>query len=117
MKKLTLLLALLLLSLCLTGCGGVGGSAEEPALCTYTVSCRGLDGRGLAGVMINFCTETTCTPVSSGEDGNAVFTGAPEAYHVQIIRIPEGWELEGQAEWTTEAGDQDFSISFREAGT
>ena len=76
----------------------------------------GVARTGLAGVMINFCTDSACTPVTSGEDGAAVFTGAPEAYHVQVIRIPEGWELEGNGEWTTEARSQDFAISFREAG-
>lgn len=116
MKKISLLLALLLLAVCLVGCGDAGKSAEKEALCTYTVSCRGEDGSGVAGVMINFCTDSACMPVTSGEDGAAVFTGAPEAYHVQVIRIPEGWELEGDEEWTTEARSQDFVISFREVG-
>ena len=116
MKKIRILLALLLLAVCLAGCGGAGKSAEKEALCTYTVSCQGEDGAGIADVMINFCTDSACTPVTSGEDGAAVFTGAPAQYHVQIIRIPEGWALEGQAEWTTEAKSQDFAISFREAG-
>ena len=114
MKKISLLLALLLLAVCLVGCGDAGKSAEKEALCTYTVSCRGEDGSGV--VMINFCTDSACMPVTSGEDGAAVFTGAPEAYHVQVIRIPEGWELEGDEEWTTEARSQDFVISFREVG-
>ena len=74
MKKISLLLALLLLSVCLVGCGGAGKSAEKEALCTYTVFCQGEDGAGLAGVMINFCTDSACTPVTSGEDGAAVFT-------------------------------------------
>ena len=117
MKKISLLLALLLLAVCLAGCGDAGKSAAKEALCTYTVSCRGEDGSGVAGVMINFCTDSACTPVTSGEDGAAVFTGAPEQYHVRIIRIPEGWELEGDEEWTTEAASQDFAISFREAET
>ena len=107
MKKLAMLTALLLLLCCLWGCGGKESS--------YTVSCRVEDGTPVAGVMINFCTDTACSPVISGEDGNAVFTGAPEEYHVQIVKIPAGWELVGEAEWTTEAESQSYRVTFREA--
>ncbi len=119
MKKHFIPLALLLLAACLIGCGAGAGADKagaEDALCTYTVSCQGEDGAGIAGVMINFCTDSACTPVISGEGGAAVFTGAPEAYHVQIVSIPAGWEPEGPTEWTAEAKSQDFTISFREAG-
>ncbi len=107
MKKLVLLMALLLVLCCLTGCG-----AKESR---YTVSCRGEDGAPVAGVMVNFCTDTACSPVTSGEDGNVVFTGAPEEYHVQVVRVPAGWELLSEAEWTTGAESQSFALTFREA--
>ena len=107
MKKLALLPALLLLC-CLLGCG----TAKESR---YTVSCRGEDGSPVAGVMINFCTDTACSPVTSGEDGNAVFTGTPEEYHVQVVRVPAGWELLGEAEWTAGPESQSFTLTFREA--
>ena len=57
-----------------------------------------------------------CSPVLSGESGEAVFSGAPEQYHVQVVQIPAGWELVGAEEWATEPSDQEFWISFREAG-
>ena len=114
MKQIAVLLALLLLSGCLTGCGS--GAAEEPALCTYTVHCRSEAGDALEGVMLNFCTDSACSPVFSGASGEAVFSGAPDRYHVQVVRIPEGWELDGAAEWITEPCDQVFRISCREAG-
>ena len=108
MKKMGMLLALLLL------CGLLGcGAARETS---YTLSCRGEDGSPVAGVMINFCTDTACSPVLSGEDGNAVFTGAPEEYHVQVVRVPEGWELLDEAEWTAGPESQSFTLSFRGTG-
>ena len=78
MKKLSMLLALLLLLCCLTGCGGAGKSTNQTdaeELCTYTVSCLGQNGERVEGVMINFCTDSMCTPVISDEQGEAVFTG------------------------------------------
>ena len=107
MKKMGMLLALLLL------CGLLGcGAARETS---YTLSCRGEDGSPVAGVMINFCTDTACSPVLSGEDGNAVFTGAPEEYHVQVVRVPEGWELLGETEWTAGPESRSFALRFTEA--
>lgn len=107
MKKMGMLLALLLL------CGLLGcGAARETS---YTLSCRGEDGSPVAGVMINFCTDTACSSVLSGEDGNAVFTGAPEEYHVQVVRVPEGWELLGETEWTAGPESRSFALRFREA--
>ena len=108
MKKLVLLAALLLSLCCLLGCG----AAKESS---FTLSCRGEDGSPVAGGMINFCTDTACSPVLSGEDGNAVFTGAPEEYHVQVVRVPEGWELLGEAEWTAGPESRSFTLTFREA--
>lgn len=119
MKKLSMLLALLLLLCCLAGCGGAGKSADQrdaEGLCTYTVSCLGQNGERVEGVMINFCTDSMCTPVISDEQGEAVFTGPAEAYHVQIVTVPEGWELAGEEEWITEPCSQSFRISFREVG-
>ena len=126
MKKWTLLPVLLLALCCLFGCGTKGeqtGEDTPPAAkesggenCSYTVSCRGEDGTPVAGVMINFCTDTACSPVISGEDGSAVFTGAPEEYHVQIVKIPADWELLGEAEWTAGPGSESYSVTFREAG-
>lgn len=121
MKKLILPLALLLLLSCLTGCGEAGKSAEhtdaeEAALCTYTVICQGQEGESVEGVIINFCTDSMCSPVTSDEQGEAIFTGAAEAYHVQIVKVPEGWDLAGEEEWTTEPNSQSFRITFREVG-
>lgn len=119
MKKISMLLALLLLLCCLTGCSGAGKSADQTdaeELCTYTVSCQGQNGERVEGVMIIFCTDSMCTPVTSDTRGEAVFTGPAEAYHVQIVTVPEGWESAGEEEWTTEPCSQSFRISFREVG-
>lgn len=91
------------------------GESYDPQRCTYTVYCYDVDdGAEVSGVVVNFCTDTTCTPVSSAEFGAAVFTGAPEAYHVQIVKIPEGWRLVDAAEWTTSPYDETFWIGFEE---
>ncbi|MBQ9880494.1 MAG: hypothetical protein IJM45_08700 [Clostridia bacterium] len=114
-------LNILLLLSCLTGCDNARpseGTDNDPGLCTYTVYCRGADNRdAIQGVIINFCTDTTCTPVTSSEQGEAVFTGAPAEYHVEIVKIPDGWELaQDEAEWYTGTQSETREILFAEVG-
>ncbi len=95
---------------------GYTGENYDPGVCTYTTYCYGVENyEDVEGVVVNFCTDTTCTPVTSAESGAAVFTGPPTRYHAQIVRIPEGWELaSGQSEWTTEPYGETYWIGFKE---
>ena len=53
-------------------------------------------------VMVNFCTDTACTPQESDATGTIAFAGAPEVYHVQLIDVPEGYSCdEGFELYTT----------------
>jgi len=63
-------------------------------------------------VVINFCTDTTCTPVTTAEMGRVIFTGHPAKYHAQIARAPEGWQLIDAGDWYTEPYSQTFRIPF-----
>lgn len=118
MKRIALVLAILLLPALITGCSAPDApAAGTPAVCTWTVCACGDNGEPVAGVIVNFCTDTACTPVTTTDQGTAVFTGEPGAYHVQIVRVPEGWVLDGDAEWVTEPNDQTFRIQLKEAET
>ena len=108
---------MLVLSLgCLTCCASKnpsGNETEETSLCTYTVCVTSLeDGKGIEGVMINFCTDYACTPVTTDEDGTAVFTGDPYKYHVQIIKCPEGFEMPEESDWYTEEKTETYNIKL-----
>ena len=93
---------------------GLTGEDYDASVCTYTVIAYGeLTGDEVEGVTVNFCTDTTCTPVTTSALGRAVFTGPPAQYHGQIVSVPEGWELAGDAEFYTEAYGGTFWIPFR----
>ena len=93
------------------------GEDCDPNTVSYTVRCRGAEnGEAIAGVILNFCTDTACTPVTTSEEGGAVFVGPPARYHVQIVRVPDGWQPAGEAEWTTEPYGETFWIPFTEVG-
>lgn len=92
------------------------GAGYDPALCTYTVTAYGItDTAALAGTVINFCTDTTCTPVVMGEDGVAIFTAPPAKYHVQIVSVPEGYQAADYTDWYTGPYGQTFLVPFAEA--
>ena len=95
---------------------GYTGRDYDPAVCTYRVYCYNVaDDGDVAGVLVNFCTDTTCTPVTSAELGCAVFTGPPDQYHVQVVKVPDGWELAGEGDLYTQPYGESFWIPFREA--
>lgn len=93
------------------------GKNYDPNRCTYTVYCYSVaNGADVVGAVVNFCTDTTCTPVTSADLGAATFTGKPDTYHVQVVKAPEGWELADSGELTTHRYDEVFWIGFKETG-
>ena len=93
---------------------GYSGEDYDPNLCTWTVCAYGSNNRMIPGVIFNFCTDTTCTPVTTDETGVAVFSGPPARYHVEIIGMPEGLKPQGRTEFFTEPYAQTFWVPFGE---
>ena len=99
---------------CLTCCASKTSSqseTEDSSNCTYTVIVTDLEkGEGIEGVIVNFCTDSTCVPVTTDDEGKAVFTSEPYKYHVQIIKCPEGFEMPEESDWYTEEKTETFNI-------
>lgn len=92
------------------------GPDYDPNLCEYSVIAFDLDYNPLPDVTVYFCTDTTCTPIVTDEEGCASFVARPGRYHVQVIGIPEGYELVDEAEFDTEPYGQNIWLSFRQTG-
>lgn len=99
---------------CLTCCASKtspSSDTEDASKCTYTVIVTSQEnGDGIEGVIINFCTDSTCVPVTTDEEGTAVFTGEPYKYHVQMIKCPEGFEMPEETDWYTEEKTETYNI-------
>ncbi len=74
--------------------------AQLPDSVTYTVTFTDRSGNPVPGCIINFCTDVMCTPVRSDENGVAVFEGAPYEYHLQVIKVPAGYDFDTKQEFT-----------------
>ena len=95
---------------------GFTGEDYDPGVCTYTVYVYDVATQEMiSGAVVNFCTDTTCTPVAAGEDGAAVFTGPPARYHVEIISVPEGFVPYYVNEFTTEPYGETYYVPYMEA--
>ena len=60
------------------------------------------NGAPVPGCIINFCSDTVCTPVVSNGAGLAIFQGPAYAYHLQVIKVPEGYEFDTSLEFVAE---------------
>jgi len=76
-------------------------AAETSAEVEHILLFTDAEGNPLAGVTANLCDETTCSVVVSDESGRAVFTGAPKAYDVHVLRAPEGFAADPSAAFLT----------------
>ena len=78
---------------------------EEPVQAdeqkAYVIHVMDQDGNPVPGTAVNFCTDAACTMQQADENGVITFEGAPENYHVQILKAPEGYSFDEDFELYT----------------
>ena len=67
----------------------------------YIIHVLDQNGDPVPEVVVNFCTDTACTPCEADESGTIAYTGKPDVYHVQIIDYPEGYSCDESFEMYT----------------
>ena len=74
---------------------GETGDAVHAAkpLYAYVLHVTDQDNNPVPEVYVNFCTDTACTMVKSDENGTVTFEAAPDIYHIQLLKIPEGYSF------------------------
>lgn len=77
---------------------------------TYTVRVVDQDGNPVPGVYVNFCTDELCELTQSDDGGVIAFTGAPYAYHLQILKVPEDYAFDDTAEVYTEPNGGEMTL-------
>ena len=85
--------------------------AEQKA---YVLHVEDQDGNPVPGTAVNFCTDEACTMQQSDENGVITFDGEKANYHVQILKVPEGYSFdkdfelytgENYGEWVLHVGN------------
>ena len=70
-------------------------------------------GNPVPGVMANFCTDAACNTMVSDEKGIITVSGAPEDYHVQLLKVPEGYSFDKEFEMNTGTAYGEWAILIR----
>ena len=76
-------------------------ASAQPALQAYVLHAVDQYGEPVPGVYANFCTDTACIPVPADENGTITFAGAPDVYHVQLLKVPAGYSFDAGFELYT----------------
>ena len=76
---------------------------DESSVDAYIIHVLDQNGDPVPEVVVNFCTDTACTPCEADEDGTIAYTGKPDVYHIQIIDYPEGYSCDESFEMYTPA--------------
>lgn len=84
-----------------------GSSVTVPAgYSEYTLVFVDQNGDPVPGVIANVCDDDACTPMTSNDDGEISFVYPSFAYHIQVIKVPEGYEYDTSKErYAKEEGD------------
>ena len=83
---------------------------EEAGSARWEIRFQDRDGNPVAGCMINFCTDTACYTAVSDENGLAVYEGDPGEYHLQVLKVPEGYAYDTNREFS--AGRRGGSVTI-----
>ena len=60
--------------------------------------------------IVNICTDDTCEPRQTGDDGVITYVGVPQVYHLQLLAAPEGYSFDPDNEIYTEAASGEYII-------
>ena len=74
------------------------------------------DGAPVPGVFVTFCTDTACVMKQSDENGTVTFDGAPDVYHVQLIKVPDGYSFDSDFELYTARAYGEWLLRIRKNG-
>ena len=62
---------------------------DKPA---YTVRVVDQNGDPVPEAAVGFCLDTGCIPVETDENGVAVYSGAPNRYHIRVVDAPDEYD-------------------------
>lgn len=118
-KKIIIFMQMLVLAVVLfSGCGTETDSSEKGPGHTsdtatdtqtdstentvYTVVITDQDKEAVQGCIVNFCDDSSCMAVVSDKHGTAQYSGAAYPYHIQVVKVPDGYSYDTSKEYIAE---------------
>lgn len=81
-----------------------GADALEEGGALYYLVFVDQNGDPVEGVLANVCDDSACIPMKTGANGVAAFAYPGFAYHVQVVKVPDGYDCDLTAETYLDAG-------------
>ncbi len=90
-----------------------GSDAIAAGSALYTLVFVDQNGEPVEGVIANICDDSACTPMTSDANGVIGFVYPSFAYHIQVIKVPDGYTYDTtQESYLAEAGGvTEFAIT------
>ena len=79
-------------------------SSKNTETATYVVYVVDQYGEPVPDASVTFCTPAACRVMVSDENGAIVFEGAPNAYHLSVIDLPDGYSSDDDDDIYTQVG-------------
>ena len=97
----------------LSEAGDLPAPALLPDTADYVLIFTDQNGDPVPGLIANVCDDSTCTPMTTDAEGKIAFTKAPFAYHIQVLRVPEGYSYDRSIETYLEilGGETTFTVT------
>ena len=76
-------------------------AVEAGAPRAYILHVNDQNGEPVPGVVVNFCTDIACSMARSDESGIIRFDGKPDTYHIQLLKVPEGYSFDSGFDFYT----------------
>ena len=91
----------------------VGFRAEKANADAYVINVVDQNGDPVEGVMANLCNDSMCNMVKSDDKGVMTFNGKPYAYHITILKVPEGYSFDAKEELHTSEQPGTMTITIQ----
>ena len=105
-KVISLVMLTAATAMLLIGCGSSSSSKD------YTFKCVDQDGEAVEAVKLEACTDSLCRTGDSDQDGIVTFDGDADSYTMHVLKVPDGYEYNGEEEFVVTGAGQETEITF-----
>ena len=79
----------------------------------YTVTITDQNKEAVQGCVVNFCDDSSCATVVSDKNGIAKHSGVAYPYHIQIVKVPDGYSYDTSKEYVAEEDGYKLAVAVK----
>lgn len=91
--------------------GNAKDNAENTADAIYKVTITDQNKEAVQGCVVNFCDDSSCATIVSDENGIARHSGVVYPYHIQVVKVPDGYSYDTSQEYVAKEDGDEISVT------